>query len=397
MAGCSEPEPEPTLDISRNSVQFKFDELRVDKMVSVATNADTFEVELKYDDPANADWADAIADGGIVRIAVLTRNMDPEELSRTATVTVRAGTLSKEIEVEQLPYIETDYSIAMEEEQLSFAATGNYLTKDISAITKSRSITATTDAEWITSLDIVEKTVSVTVAENDGDERSAKVTVGNGVESTTFEVFQYGKPSLDISGTWTISYRQTSENTAEGWNPPNVQLMTGQIDVEIIDGGYAVVGIWGIGPTMVDIVANNPDFAPKMYIKQDVENLSVGMNMTTSEDTGTLSIPLDPAFEVNGIKYYSAKSLAYDDSDVMIYTALDFPITMTTEEGPDGIYEKLTFPREYSNNPDPLYEGRTAEVTYMYYTYSFLNPRLGIRYTVIDYVREVTMTRKVTE
>lgn len=392
LTSCGKEDEKTTLSLSTGELEFGYDEVRVDKTVTVTTNAATFEINVVYDDPQNAEWLDAVKEGNDIKAAVVERNMDPEEQHRTATIKVTAGEVTEEIEVTQLSYIETDFSIVMSSETLSFAATGNYLTKEITAITKVMPIDADVDVEWITALDTEGDTVTVTVAENDGDDRDATVTVTNERGgSTTFKVIQYGKPSVDLAGTWTWSSISAPSDTADGW--AESEGLSGEATIELIDGGYTVRGIKGIGLTMVNILTDNPDLAPEMHLRLEGDQLFVGINSETSTEPG-LEIPLDPAFAVGETKYYSAKSLHFEEVDTPVYTALDFPLTVLNEEVDGVIYEKLIFPTEYSN--DPKNEGQTAEVSYIYYTYLH-NPRTGTRYTTVDFHRNVILTRTIEQ
>ncbi|MDR2890852.1 MAG: hypothetical protein LBV18_04530 [Alistipes sp.] len=414
-AGCGEPEkPTPgtgnegeeeetienTLSVSTEQITFKFDEMRVDRNVQFETDAEQFDAKLTYDDPENADWLDMAAGAGLIKVAALSRNVDLEEQPRTATITITAGSEEKTVKVTQESYVETDFSILMMEPRLSFAAEGSTLSKENVAQTNGKTIEATGDKPWITNIQIDRYAMLVTVAPNeDAAARTGTVTVTNerGGE-TTFEVYQYGKPDLDISGTWNIQYLSAPDNNAESWLPGGgLYTWNGTLDIEMIDGGYALIGMYGSGMLMTDLIAADPSLAERisLRIRQDGDKLFVGMSNGTPTVPGG-NIMLDPAFTAGGTEYYSGKMIHYETTDTPIYTADDFEIITFTEEVNGVINEVMAFPTEYTNNPDPMVAGQTGIITYTYY--SFRAGRFGVvTYTPVDFMRNVVLYRAITE
>lgn len=390
--GCGKTDtPKPELSLSSHELEFEYNEVRVDKTVEVTTNAATFEIDTEYGDPQNTGWLDAVREGNWVKVAVLSNNIDPEEEPRTATVTVTVGELSEVIEVTQLSYIETDFSIGLSADVLDFAPSGNYLTKELTATTKILPVVPDTDADWIT-FDVEGKTIRVTVEENTGDERSAVVSVTNGRGGEAgFTVHQYGQASVDIAGTWTWTSDSAISDTTDGW--ATAEEVSGEVAVELIEGGFVVKGIKGKGMLMTDLIAANPDLMPEMHLRLEENQLFVGMDLFMPAATVGPQIMFDPAFTVGTTSYYSAKSLHYEDMDTPNYKALDFPVTMTTEETGGVIHQTISFPTTYSNAPDAA--GRTAAVSYIYYYYRYNARFQRADYYTVDPHRNVVLSRVV--
>jgi hypothetical protein len=400
--GCSNPETDPQepvpatpLELSVYELDFEYDEMLVDKTVEVTGGADEFEMSIVYADPDNADWVDYAADGRIISVAVTSRNTDPEELPRVATLTVKSGEESKEVKITQASYIETDFAIEMAAEGLTFAASGKELTKTIEAVTKvALTEVKTVDGsgadvtvDWITDLSFDGLVVSVTVAANEDYEngREATVAVKNrGGQTATFTVTQDKRPPLDIAGTWSWTSKSAAEANDAGWAA--AETVTGMVTIEAIAGGYQFTAVSGnLTQLYQELITADPTFTYPMRIRQADNKLYAGMyedlNIGTATAPSIVSVDLYQEVQ-RGQWWCKGVNIEYADFDDNLNPQPNMPITHSVE----GDTEKLTYATEYSNGTE------TGIVSY--YFYKLVGGRNVMRHPY-DFHREIVLTRTI--
>jgi hypothetical protein len=392
VVSCNEKEKptpkQPDLEVSLNTLEFGYDEARVEKIVTV-TGVETFELSVVYADPDKTDWLDAQKIASTVSVAVLDRNMDSEEQPRKATITVTAGEQSKKIEVTQLAYIETDFSIGLPE-KLLFAPSGN-LTQTITATSKVTPLTVSKTADWVTAATVDGLEITITLSENTTTEpRETTIAVKNrGTaegEEATLEIFQYGKPSDDISGEWSWKSLNFSGSNAE--SIAAAVDISGTATVTADTGGYKITGIKGEGGQIFkDLLAANPDAMPTMSISQTSDGLFVGMyddviNIGSPRAPNNITVDLWlSAGNAPSQKYVFGAILAEAEDPSAGNYILDADIEIARSlETIDGVLsEVLTFPT--SRTEDSI-------LTYGYYT--FTNAGMA---TYLDLHRNLVLTR----
>ncbi len=429
LANCEKTkgvETEITLELDPQSLSFDWNVKDSDQTVTATTNYEgELEVEVAYTDSERADWLDVAADGTTILVATTSWNdQDTQERPREATVTVKAGEVSKTFTVTQASYIETDFSMTASVTKLEFAA-GNALEKTFTVETNAASFDVSDDADWL-STSVNGKTVTVTVVANTGEMREATITLTNDKlaagEEVKVAVKQYGQVSLDLAGEWEWSSLSTEYNTRDDWKK-GAETVSGTATITEIPGGFAVAGIVGRGAELA-LVKDNIDETPVMKIKVTGNVLSAGI--TESKELPTrpspITIDVDNAFTTydGSTQFCAAKALfwesatetigtdeegnpIYDFSDIAPFTGLDFPITMTTEEVDGEFYEVLTYPTTCAAPAEWADKGDgTISVTYVYYRYtakegSKVNPTPTVTYSLVDFHRNIVLKRKVSE
>lgn len=198
MSGCEKDKPKDpdTLNVTPEVLSFAADEINAKKAVTVTTNASDYSYTIAYAGSAQ-DWIEITKEKELFNVAVKSNN--ETETERKATITVKAGDATPvTVSVTQrMKADETDYSITLEPTKLTFAATGNELTKTVAITTKGDGLTATVEggATWFTA-SIAEKTLTVTVATNTTNTlMEGEVTVTNAQgETATLTVAQAKNP-----------------------------------------------------------------------------------------------------------------------------------------------------------------------------------------------------------
>lgn len=444
LTNCENPEVKPdepvTLSLSGNTLQFAWDDERVEKTITATTNASQIDAEAE----TGADWLDVAVEDKQIIVQTLSKH-DPEldEVARTAKITVKAGDKTEEITVTQAAKVENDPAISFpkgtdqEMAELTFLAAAE-LTKTIDATTnvalKSAAITdaagAPATAAWITATSVSGKTLTVTVAENAAyTPRESYVTVTNNLDGKATVKIVQGKRDV-ISGTWTWTSLNAIEDSKEGWAAAATN--TGTCTIAQMDGGYVIIGIKGRGQKLADLMTANSwnidNLVATMFIAEDPTNgnLSAGMGKTEFL-VGRTKKYFDLGFATGegdtAKKYYTARKLYYthmdastgaevaDGSGFMMvegYDKLDFPITLTTE----GNAQTLTFLDTYLGNTSIKYKdgenpvfpdlvGQVVPATVGYYYFealsigSLANARLSA--TPLDVHRNLVLTRTVTQ
>ncbi len=395
FVGCKDDGPNDpviTLDLSTHELEFAYDEMNVDTVVVATTNAETISVDVTYADATRTGWVDAEADGKNVHVMVTSRNEDPEERPRMATVKVMAGDKTDTIAVTQLAYIETDFSISMAAGELAFAAGGNELTKTMEATTKvALTGVATVDetgapaeVEWITALTFEGKTVTVTVAENTSLEntREAIVKVTNrGEQSATFTVTQELKQPFDLSGEWTWTSLNPVQPNAEGWAAATDTTATATISA--VAGGYEVRGIKGRGELLGNYLNGAPNADFRMTIRQDGDNFFSGIyddQINVGDRFGAVYITVDQMFSPGSAQFYlSGVSVSATGGEYTLDNNIGITRSIETIEGVE--YEVLTYA---TTHPD---SGNT--LSYIYYAFN------RGRWEYLDFHRNLVLKRPV--
>ncbi len=387
-----EKEDPITLDLAPESLTFLWDEDLQDKTVTATTNyTEALEVDVNYTDTERIDWLDVQVDGTDILVAVTSDNTDAEERPREATVTVKAGEVTKDLAVTQAAYIETDFSMVVAPTSLEFAPAGEELTKTLTVTTNAATISVTEKEEkdWI-STSVDGKTISVTVLPNEDEIREATLVISNPRIDAGGEVevvvTQYGTPSGDISGNWiwtSLNFPEVNaESIASGGN------MEGAVTISIEPGkGYKIKSIRGMGAMLVEMLTANPDAVPTMNIRQDGDKLYVGMfedEVSNGDRFNPGVIKGDLWFQTGAAAsltyYFSGPFLAANDDPTAGYRVLHTDIEIERSvEFIDGVAtEVLTFPTSYKG------DGVLSYVNYQWFRGNFIG---------IDFHRNLVLRR----
>jgi hypothetical protein len=342
---------------------------------------------------------DYAADGRIINVAVISRNTDPEEQPRVATLTVTSGEETKEVAITQASYVETDLAIEMAAPELLFAASGRELTKTIEAVTKVTLTEVKTvdgdgaevEVDWITDLSFDGKTVSVTVAAHEDYEngREATVAVTNrGDQTATFIVKQDKRPPLDITGAWNWTSKSAAQHSDDPENDKGwvaAETVTGTVTIEAITGGYQFTAVNGKGELLAATIEADSEFTYPMRIRQEENKLYVGMYETLNiggKIPNNVSVDLYKMIQ-NGQWWCKGVSIKYSDGDNHLNAILDMPITHSVE----GDTEKLTYATGYDDG-----RGETGVVSYLLYK---LRGGNNVMRDPGDMHREIVLTRTI--
>ena len=136
---------------------------------------------------SNASWCTASVSGGTITVTATSNTGN----SREATVTVKAGDLTRNVKVTQ-----GGVTLDVSPIELSFAASGG--SKTVTA-TSNVTVSASSNATWCTA-SVSGSTVTITTTSNAGNSREATVTVKAGILTKSIKVSQ-GGVTLIVSST----------------------------------------------------------------------------------------------------------------------------------------------------------------------------------------------------
>ena len=147
-------------------------------------------------------------------------------------------------------------------------------------------VNASTDAEWITSIDTSSRgIVAITVAQNDGETRNADITLSaNGYHPATFRLTQYGAPPAVATHTLMYFFCGTSLSR---YFRTNLEDATLAIKSGILGNSNRVIFFRQISSSVAYIGELCYDVASgECYERKIEENIVVGGKQLSADDMG---------------------------------------------------------------------------------------------------------------
>lgn len=266
------------------------------------------------------------------------------------------------------------YGITLEPASLTFASSGDGLTKTVSVVTQGSvpaALVTSDQAAWLSAA-VTGTALEVTAAPWSGSGvRSGTVTVRSAEESeATVAVSQQGTPITDLSGTW--QWHSLSATT-EDWT--NTSEFSGTATIARENGGYAVTGIAGSGV-------------------QGFGGATATIHLILRD--GTAGVSFGAAFRKGDKPYYSAPHLVFPSGIVEAWTEPETFLPVSVERDASGL-ERLLLPDLLTATPELFPDseqlwGETGEASYIYYETLTMG---GIAVPVpIEYHRHVVLTRQ---
>lgn len=280
------------------------------------------------------------------------------------------------------------YGITLEPASLTFASSGDGLTKTVSVVTQGSvpaALVTSDQAEWL-SAEIVEKQLLVTATVNDGGERRGEVTVTNA--EGAFAVLEVTQQAAGDTGI-------AVEPAQLSFGPEGGRRTCG-----ITAGGTELTAATDTGSTTwlsAAVTGTALEVTAAPWSGSGVQGFG-GATATIHLilRNGTAGVSFGAAFRKGDKPYYSAPHLVFPSGIVEAWTEPETFLPVSVERDASGL-ERLLLPDLLTATPELFPDseqlwGETGEASYIYYETLTMG---GIAVPVpIEYHRHVVLTRQ---